>query len=252
MQNSLLIGLSRQVALQREMDVVSNNIANINTTGYKADNALFQEFLSPVARAAQTQNRVSFVHDRATWHDLSQGTVEQTGSPLDVALQGSGFLAVQTPGGERYTRSGALQINGAGELVTSAGLRVLGENGPIVFQKTDHDISIAGDGTVSVKEGSQARVSSLRGKIRIVNFERPQQLQKEGDGTFSAQANNAARPDPLTRVLQGAVEKSNVRSVVEMTRMIEVTRSYTQLASLLQQQNEVRQSAIQKLADVPA
>ncbi|MBN9048331.1 MAG: flagellar basal-body rod protein FlgF [Rhizobiales bacterium] len=252
MQNTLLIGLSRQVALQRELDVVSNNIANMNTTGYKADGAIFEEFLSPTARAAETGNRISFVHDRATWHDLGQGTVEQTGNPLDVAVQGNGFFVVQTPRGERYTRNGALQLNANGELVTASGYPVLGDSGPIRFQPTDRNIMIAQDGTVSVQEGSQSQASSLRGRLRVVNFNRPQQLQKDGDGSFSASANNAPQPDTQSRILQGSIEKSNVRSVVEMTRMIEVTRSYSQVAAMLQQQGDMRQSAIQKLADVPA
>jgi flagellar basal-body rod protein FlgF/flagellar basal-body rod protein FlgG len=252
MQNTLLIGLSRQVALQRELDVISNNVANMNTSGYKADGAVFEEYLSPVARAAMTQSRISFVQDRATWHNMSQGTVEQTGNPLDIAIQGNGFFVVQTPRGERYTRNGALQINAAGELVTGSGMRVLGENGPIQFQSTDRDISIAQDGTISVREGTQTQTSSLRGRLRIVSFARPQQMQKDGDGTFSAAANNVSQPDPESRVLQGSVEKSNVRSIAEMSRLIEVTRSYTQIATLLQQQNDMRQSALQKLADVPA
>jgi flagellar basal-body rod protein FlgF len=251
MQNSLLIGLSRQVALQRELDVVSNNIANINTSGFKADGMVFEEFLSPVARSAATQNRISFVQDRATWHDLSQGPVEQTGNPLDLALQGKGFLTVQTPRGDRYTRSGSMQINATGQLVTSSGTPVLGENGPIVIQPTDRDISISADGTVSVKEGAQSSTSTLRGKLRIVSFDQPEKLEKNGDGTFAAKDDNPARPDLQTRLIQGSLEKSNVRGVVEMTRMIEVTRNYTQVASMLQQQSDMRQSAIQKLAEIP-
>lgn len=252
MQNTLLIGLSRQVALQRELDVVSNNIANMNTSGYKADGAIFEEFLSPTARAATTSSRISFVHDSATWHDLRQGTVEQTGNPLDIAVQGKGFFVVQTPRGERYTRNGALQLNANGELVTASGYPVLGDNGPIRFQSTDRNIMIAQDGTISVQEGTQSQTSALRGRLRVVSFNRPNALQKDGDGAFSTPANNPAQPDTETRVLQGSVEKSNVRSVVEMTRMIEITRSYAQVAAMLQQQGDMRQSAIQKLADVPA
>ena len=104
MENGSLVGLSRQMALQRELDVVSNNVANINTTGYKADNVVFHEHLMPVARANQfrgNDRQVSFVQDRATWLDLSQGPVQQTGNPLDVAISGSAFLTVQTPRGER-------------------------------------------------------------------------------------------------------------------------------------------------------
>src|SRR5262249_48126849 len=140
MENALLIGLSRQMALQRELDVVANNIANLNTTGYKADGDLFQEYMSPIARSERFQRPdrpMSFVLDRATWHDLGQGPLQQTGNPLDVAIDGNAFLAVQTPRGERYTRNGALQINAHGELVTGEGYQVIGDNGPIVLQPGD-------------------------------------------------------------------------------------------------------------------
>src|SRR5665647_3491293 len=153
MQNAILVGLSRQVALGRELDVVANNIAHINTTGYKADGSLFEEFLNSAARTGQSQSHVSFVRDRGTWHDLTPGPIEQTGNPLNVAIDGTAFLVVQTARGERYTRNGALQINGTGELVTSDGNAVLGDAGPIVFQPTDHQVAISHDGTISVKEG---------------------------------------------------------------------------------------------------
>ena len=160
MQNAQLIGLSRQVALSRELDVVANNIANLNTTGFKADGSLFEEFLSPTARAGNlsgADSKVSFVRDRGTWHDMSPGPIQSTGSPLDVAIDGKGFLVVQTPRGERYTRNGALQINGTGQLVTSDGNPVLGDGGPIVFQPNDHQVQISQDGTISVREGTSKR-----------------------------------------------------------------------------------------------
>ena len=93
----------------RELDVIANNIANLNTTGFKSDGAVFEEFISPTARADNflaADRRVSFVQDRATWIDHSQGPLERTGNPLDVAIDGRGFLVVQTPAGERYTRNG--------------------------------------------------------------------------------------------------------------------------------------------------
>ena len=95
MENASLVGLSRRIALQRELDVVANNVANLNTGGYKADNVVFHEHLMPVARANQfrgADRQLSFVQDRATWLDLSQGPVQQTGNPLDVALNDSAFL----------------------------------------------------------------------------------------------------------------------------------------------------------------
>ena len=256
MQNALLVGLSRQVALGRELDVVANNIANINTAGYKADGSLFEEYLSSSARAsglARADSRVSFVRDRGTWHDMTQGPVERTGNPLDISIDGAGFLVVNTPRGERYTRNGGLQISAKGTLVTSEGHEVVGGSGPITLQPTDRDIAISQSGTVSVREGSSSG-DSIRGKLQIVQFDSKQlmQLRKEGSGTFMAPAGVAPAPDTKSRIVQGVIEKSNVRGVVEITRMIEITRSYMQVSTMLQQQNDLRGNAINKLADVPA
>ena len=250
MQNALLVGLSRQVALGRELDVVANNIANINTSGFKADGSLFEEFLSSSARSDQNSGRISFVRDRGTWHDMSAGPIEQTGNPLNVAIDGSAFLSVQTARGERYTRNGALQINAQGELVTSEGDQVLGDAGPIVFQPTDNSVTIGQDGTITVRQGN-AKTDSLRGNLRLVSFTDASQLQKDGSSTFATI--NGAQPQPAkgSRVIQGSLEKSNVRGVLEMSRMIELTRAYTQVASLLAQQTDQSQQAIDKLAEVP-
>ena len=251
MQNALLVGLSRQVALGRELDVVANNIANINTSGFKADGSLFEEYLSSSARSDQNSGRISFVRDRGTWHDMSAGPIEQTGNPLNVAIDGSAFLSVQTTRGERYTRNGALQINAQGELVTSEGDQVLGDAGPIVFQPTDNSVTIGQDGTITVRQGN-AKTDSLRGNLRLVSFTDASQLQKDGSSTFATI--NGAQPQPAkgSRVIQGSLEKSNVRGVLEMSRMIELTRAYTQMATLLQQQSDLHKTAIQQLADVPA
>ncbi len=254
MQNALLVGLSRQVALGRELDVVANNIANLNTTGFKADGAVFEEFISPTARLDNfmgADKRVSFVQDRATWLDMSQGPLERTGNSLDVAIDGRGFLAVQTPRGERYTRNGAMQINNNGELVTSEGYQVLGESGPITFQPKDRNVTISPDGTISVREGNNATTELQRGQLRVVKFDQAGRLQKDGSSTFLAPANVTPQADKTSRVIQGTIEKSNVRSVMEMTRMIEVTRSYTQIAALLSQSADLQRTAIEKLADVP-
>ena len=254
MANHLLVGLSRQVTLERQMDVVANNVANVNTNGFKADRSLFEEFLTSRAHEdnfAGRDRRISFVHDRGTFKDFAQGASELTKNPLDVAIDGAGFLVVQTPGGERYTRDGGLKINNQGQLVNSAGFPVLGGSGPIVFQPTDKEITIAADGNVTVLEGTN-RVDSVRGKLRLVRFADPQKLVKEGSNLYSAGPDAAARPDIISQVRQGFVEKSNVNSVVEMSRMIEVTRAYTSISAMLQQQGDMRKSAIEKLADVPA
>jgi len=254
MANHLLVGLSRQVTLERQMDVVANNVANINTNGFKADRSLFEEFLTSRAHEdnfARGDRRISFVHDRGTFKDFSQGAAELTKNPLDVAIDGKGFLVVQTPAGERYTRDGGLQINNLGQLVTRAGDQVLGSSGPIVFQPTDKEITIAADGNVTVLEGTN-RIDSVRGKLRLVSFADVQKLQKEGSNLYSAGPDAAALPDIKSTVRQGFIEKSNVNSVAEMSRMIEVTRAYQSISAMLQQQGDLRKTALEKLADVPA
>jgi len=254
MENALLIGLSRQMTLERQMDVVANNVANMNTAGFKAERTLFEEYLSPGAHEDNfvgRDRRVSYVQDRATFHDFASGPLEQTKNPLDVAIDGNAFLVVQTPAGERYTRDGSLQINNQGQLVTAGGNQVLGANGPIVFQPTDKDINIAADGNISVLEGVST-IDSLRGKLRLVSFANAQQLVKEGSNLYTAAPGVAAQPDTKAQIRQGYVEKSNVNSVMEMTRMIDVTRAYTQLSAMLQQQGDLRKTALEKLADVPA
>jgi flagellar basal-body rod protein FlgF len=255
MENALLVGLSRQMVLAREMDVVANNIANLNTTGFKSDNSMFEQFLMPVARENRfnmQDRQVGFVNDRGTWHDFTQGPVQQTGNPLDVAIDGNAFLVVQTPAGERYTRNGAMQINAQGQLVTADGSQIVGESGPIVFQPTDRDVAVSPDGRVTVTESGNTKTESLRGKLRLVSFDSPQRLQKDGANNFLAPAGIAPVPDTKSRLTQGAVEKSNVKGVVEMTRLIEISRAYTQVALLLQQQSDLHKNAIQQLAEVPS
>jgi flagellar basal-body rod protein FlgF len=254
MENTLLIGLSRQMTLERQIDVIANNVANVNTNGYKADKSMFQEYLMPVARADNFVGRdrvLSYVQDRATWRDEGQGPLDQTGNPLDVAINGSGYLAVQTPTGERYTRNGSLQINSQGQLVTTDGYPVLGTGGPITFQPNDRDITISGNGTVTVRSGTVTQTDSARGQLRIVNFAQPQLLQKEGANLLSANG-AAAQNDAKSTLQQGFIEKSNVSAVAEMSRMIEVTRTYKEISSILQQQGDLRKTAIEKLADVPS
>ena len=254
MQNALLVGLSRQVALSREMDVIANNLANMNTSGFKADGAVFEEYVSPTARANNfptADSRISFVHDRATWMDLSQGPLERTGNPLDVAVSGKGYLVVQTPRGERYTRNGALQINNSGELVTAEGFQVVGESGPITFQPKDRNITISQDGTISVRDGNNAQTEFSARAAAPCQLRSARPVAERRHRGFSRTGGVTPQADKLSRVMQGTVEKSNVRSVIEMTRMIEVTRSYTHIANILSQQADLRRTAIEKLSEVP-
>ena len=255
MENALLVGLSRQISLSHELDIIANNIANVDTTGFKSDNASFSEFL--MSRASDGDfsggdKRVSFVQDRASWIDLAPGAIERTGDPLNVAIDGPGYLVVQTANGPRYTRNGALSLNSTGQLVTSDGNPVLGGSGPITLQQGDHDVSISPSGIITVREGTST-ADSPRGQLQLVSFAQPGRLQKDGGSTFMAP--NGVTPSPAsanTRFVQGAVEKSNVNAVGEMTRMIEITRNYSDISAILQQQGEQRRSALQQLSQTPA
>jgi flagellar basal-body rod protein FlgF len=244
-ENAQLIGLSRQIALQRQMDVVANNIANLNTSGFKAEQILFEEYTMPVARDRTFPNLdqpLSYVQDWATMHDLAGGAIVQTGNDLDVALNGEGFFAVQSPAGERWTRAGSFLLNNQGTLVDQSGNPVLGVGGPITFGPEEVGITIAQDGTVSSSAGA-------KGQLRIVEFANAQELKREGSNLFSG-------GEPLvnanTRAMQGHVERSNVSGVSEMAEMIRVQRAYESAASLAQKQDEMRRSAIQRLGDANA
>jgi flagellar basal-body rod protein FlgF len=254
MENALLVGLSRQMALSRELEIVANNVANIDTTGFKADNASFSQFLMPGARDGQfsgKDQRVSFVQDRASWIDLSAGALQHTGNPLDVAIDGKGYFSIQTERGQRYTRNGSFAINATGQLVTSEGDQVLGSGGPITFQLTDHNITISPAGIITARDGN-GTASTQRGQLQIVTFDKPQQLQKDGGSTFMAPPSVTPNPAPAgTRVAQGALEKSNVRAIAEMARMIEITRSYSDIAAVLQQQGDMKRNSLQQLSQAP-
>jgi flagellar basal-body rod protein FlgF len=252
MDNALLVGLSRQVALRRELDVIANNVANLNTTGFKGESVLFEQFLDPTARHEHfpgNDRRIAFVLDRATMQDFSQGPLQRTEAPLDVAIDGPGFFAIQTPNGERYTRAGNFHLNPQGQLVTNNGHPVLGAGGPIVFEPTDTNIAIAADGTVSASN-STGQIGE-RGKLRMVTFANPAQLTAQGDSLWSANAGITPQiAPPTTRSVQGSLEKSNVHAVKEMNRLLEVTRAYTSISNMQQRTDELRRKAIEKLAEV--
>lgn len=241
-ENAQLIGLSRQIGLQRQMDVVANNMANINTTGFKAENILFEEYVMPVARNRdfpRLDQPLSYVQDWATMHDLSGGAMVQTGSELDIALNGPGFFAVQTAAGERFTKAGSFQLSADGTLVDLNGNPVLGNGGPIQFGPEETGILIGSDGSVSSSAGA-------KGSLRLVEFDSPQDLTREGSNLFAGGTPTAATQ---TRVMQGFVEKSNVSGVSEMAEMIRVQRAYESAANLASKQDELRRSAIQRLGD---
>lgn len=245
MENALLIGLSRQVALKRQMDVIANNMANMNTAGYKAGTMLFEEHLMPVAAMNDITGpgkHISFVLDSSIYRSFQEGAFVQTGGELDIAISGDGWLVAQTPDGERYTRNGQLKLNASGQLVTPAGHPILGDGGPITFSSDDTGIEIATDGIISTSQG-------IKDRLRVVKFENNAALKNEGETLFST----SQTPEPVenVRVLQGMVENSNVQPIHELTRMIETVRAYTALAQAMSQSQDLRRQAIQQLGTPP-
>lgn len=244
MENALLVGLSRQMALGRELDVIANNMANVTTNGFKARSARFQDHLMAQASAnafSGPDRRLDFVIDAGTPLDASSGAIETTGNPLDAAIKGDSFFVVQTPAGERYTRGGAFQVDAAGQLVTNDGNPVLGDAGPISFAPQETGAALAPDGTVTTSQGA-------RGRLRLVRFDDVRTLRNEGANVFSSPraplpAGTAGRIEP------GALERSNVRPVLEMTRLMEVNRAYSSVASLIGRMDELKRSAMSRLAD---
>lgn len=250
MENALLVGLSRQMALSRELDVVANNVANVDTNGFKRRDTMFREFVSPTAKAdtfPKPDQPISFVWDRGTALDYTQGSVEQTGNPLDVAIQGNAMLVVKNGAADAYTRNGALMINGKGELVTSDGFPVVTDQGPVTFTDQDSDIRILPDGTVASMQAGQ---SQTKGKLQLVAVPNPQQLRNEGHNLFSSATPLSPAQPGENRIQVGAVERSNVKAVTEMTRMIEINRAYQAVANMISNIDSLRGTAISRLADM--
>jgi flagellar basal-body rod protein FlgF len=248
MDNSLLVSLSQQLAAYRSMDVIANNLANVSTPGFKREAAKFEEFVTQVKPAGNQKGTqsVSFVKDAGIMRDVSEGDMQSTGAPLDVAINGSAYFTVQTPQGIRYTRNGHFTLDGSGQMVTSDGNPVQGEGGAITITPDDGPIQIAKDGTVSSLINGQP---NQIGKLKLVDFNNPHALTKEGDSLYSTTqtANDATGSD----VKQGMLESSNVKPVVEISHMIEVMRSYQATSSLAKSQEDLQNQAINKLGQMP-
>jgi flagellar basal-body rod protein FlgF len=248
-ENAQLVGLSRQVALRRELDVVANNIANIGTAGFKAEQVEFGEYMMPVASAETfprgTDRRLSYVEDKSTWQNFSSGPIEITSNQFDVAIDGDAFFSVQTPNGVRYTRNGQFQIDNQGRLVTNEGHPVMSTSGPLQFGPDETNVTIGADGTVSTTQG-------VRGRLALSSFDDPQALVNEGSSLFRSDTPALDVAPGQARTVQFAVEKSNVQPVVETTRLIELSRAYQSLAQTMQRIDDLRRTAIERLADVAA
>jgi flagellar basal-body rod protein FlgF len=235
-ENSIYLGLSRQVALRSNMDAIANNIANVNTAGYRQQNMLFQEYIN---KERGDFDPMSFVNNSGQYSSTEAGSMSATGNPLDIALAGPGFIGVQSPNGLRYTRAGNLQMDATGQLLTSAGDPVADAGGAaIVLPADSSEIKIDENGFVSNQNGQV-------GQIMVAEFADTRLMKPVGNTLY--ETTQAPLPPEKTRVKQGILEGSNVKSVLEMTNMIETLRSYQSVQNILQGENDRLRGMIQKL-----
>jgi len=245
MDNALLISLSHQIASYRSMDVIANNIANVSTPAFQREEPSFQEYVMnvPPAEGQSGIQTLSFVQDSGIVRDLSEGRMETTNAPFDFAIHGKGYFVVQTPNGERYTRAGHFTLNDSGQLVTSNGDAVQGDGGPITITPDDGEVHFAADGTISGKNGQI-------GRLRVVDFQNPRAMLKEGASLYNANGQSPVSADSF-QLQSGMIETSNVEPVIEISHMIEVMRAYQATATLTQSQEDLMRQAIDKLGSVP-
>ncbi len=242
METTSLISLSRQAGLRRQMEVVANNIANMNTVGFKGEQMMFVDhFIRSRGGEKPFPEKLHFVRDIATFRNAVEGEINQTSNALDVAIAGQGYFVVQTPEGERYTRNGRFQLDQSGQLVTQEGFAVLTQGGPIVLGQRDSSVNIAADGTVSTETGTL-------GKLRIVSFNNDAALRQVGNTLF--RTDETPRPVEKPNVVQGALESSNVQPIIEITRMIEVQRSYESVARFIDREDERVRTLIREVGQM--
>jgi flagellar basal-body rod protein FlgF len=208
---------------------VANNLANVSTTGFRADKLTFQA-LPLTGEGSPTR---VFAADAATGADLQPGIIQQTGRELDVAVDGPGWLAVQAAdGSEAYTRNGSLQVDANGVLQTQSGLNVVGGGGTISIPP-DAQITIGKDGTITALPNGNTRTGiQVVGQLKLVNPPAAQ-ISKGGDGLFRLQGGGEADADPSVTVSGGALESSNVNVVEAMVSMIQLGRQYDMQMKLL-------------------
>lgn len=231
---------------QMRLEVVTNNLANVNTAGYRGEKTVFRTELEAAQLTplppGEIQPLSPYAPPFSTVVDFSQGPLQHTGNPLDVAINGPGFFSVQTPEGVQYTRQGSFTLDSEGTLVTADGYPVLGDGGPITLEEGRVEISL--DGTIYLN-GDEAEL------LAVTVFDDPQVLKKAGNGRFSLPqgANPGDRPDDV-EISQGYVEMANVSVITAMTEMIETSRMFELYQKVIQTADDADGVSISKVGDV--
>lgn len=230
------VALSYQLALTNQLDITANNIANMSTTGFQSSQPLFAQYLVDVDKQG---NNIAFVEDRGTLRNTASGPLSFTGNSMDLGLQGSGYFVVEQDGEFLYTRNGSFRLDESGRLVTNGGAVVMDEqDNPIVFSPDESVIEISRDGSVRTENGEI-------GQLRIVNFADQQDMELIGSSLL--RTNQVPFEAAGTEVVQGMLEGSNVIAISEMTRMIELLRSYQSANQLITADEDRQEKAIDTL-----
>ncbi len=246
MDNAMYVGLSRQQALEHQLDVIANNVANVDTAGFKVESLIIET--DPVALPANGNtagSTVNFALDAGITRDFGQGALKEGGGPFALAIQGAGFFQVSTPQGTRYTRDGRFTLDSQGRMVTMSGQPLQGDGGDITVDPAKGEIKVAQDGTVS--QGGQTI-----GKIGLVTFSSLTALSKAGDGLYSNVSNLQPQPVTNSRVLQNMTEASNVEPITQITKLIEVSRAYERVSQMLQTTGALSTNSIDTLGRLNA
>jgi len=241
MSGGMYLAAAGAVVQQMRLNTLANNVANIDTIGFKGERTVFQVAGEAADPQAETEpDGIQPISPYAppfhTLVDFSQGAVKPTGNPLDVAINGDGFFTIQTPSGREYTRQGSFRIGEEGTLMTPDGYPVLGEGGEITLEAGTVEIDSQGTVYVNGDEIDQ---------LQIVDFENRYDLQKVGNGRFAAPegAQTTQRPE-ITSLNQGYLEQANVNAVRAMTEMIETSRAFTAYQKVIQTADDATQKSI--------
>jgi len=244
MDRSLFIAATGTRELMRRQDIQSNNLANAATPGFRAE--LAAQRTAPVSGGNLLATR-AFAVESASGADMTPGAMTATGRTLDVAIQGDGWLAVQTPnGGEAYTRGGSLSVSQNGQLVDSAGRPVVGEGGAIAIPP-DSDVDIAYDGTVTTIAANDRAQAQIVGRIKLVNPTRAQ-LSRGEDGVFRSASGQPLQVDATVRLAAGMIEGSNVNPIEAMVNMIAGARHFEMQTQFIENTKQNQQAATQLLS----
>ena len=240
MSDKTVIGLSRLIALQQQVDKIARNVANQTTAGFKREGLQFREYLTNADEpddipSAPMRSLVAVTG----FTDFSAGPLKATGKPTDVAIVGEGFFVVQTAQGNRYTRNGSFTLDERGRVVTLAGDLVLTATGPLQVPTRDEPVNVGADGTISTARGPI-------GRLRLVRFEDLTKLNAEGGTLFASELSPVEIPATEVRLATGALEGSNVNAVQEMSSLVAATRAYDEVANTVLREDD--KNELKKLA----